>query len=139
MKAEFANPLYNISPSAQERARLPMDHPDYSPSAACPPKLLFPEAHRKLRKKPSPRTPSPRRRRPRSPSPSPGGKNSDALPKRTAVLRRELVMAMAKDGGKKDSNGKKDSKKLPKTDTKKSVGKSKVDDPVRLAMGPVRR
>jgi hypothetical protein len=46
MKAEFDNPLYQLSPSAHERAALPIDHPDYSPTAACPPKLLFPHAHR---------------------------------------------------------------------------------------------
>jgi hypothetical protein len=45
MKAEFDNPLYQLSPSAHARAALPIDHPEYSPTAACPPKLLFPQAH----------------------------------------------------------------------------------------------
>jgi hypothetical protein len=46
MKAEFENPLFHISPSARARAALPLDHPEYSPTAACPPRLLFPEAHK---------------------------------------------------------------------------------------------
>ena len=46
MKAEFDNPLYQLSPSAHARAALPVEHPEYSPTAACPPRLLFPEAHK---------------------------------------------------------------------------------------------
>ena len=45
----MANP-HNLSPEAaaevEARSRLPIDHPEYIPSEACPPKLLFPEARR---------------------------------------------------------------------------------------------
>ncbi|KAF9457680.1 hypothetical protein BDZ94DRAFT_1272600 [Collybia nuda] len=50
VRGVFPNPLYNhnkdrpLSPSAN--SRLPIDHPDFSPSTHCPPKLLFPEARR---------------------------------------------------------------------------------------------
>lgn len=45
MKAQFANPLYNLPASAHERSRLPIEHPDYEAPETCPPKLLFPSAH----------------------------------------------------------------------------------------------
>lgn len=44
MKAQFPNPLYNLPASAHEHSLLPVDHPDYEASEACPPKLLFPSA-----------------------------------------------------------------------------------------------
>jgi len=47
MKAQFANPLYNLSPSVRERSLLPIEHPDFEPNEACAPKLLFPSAHRR--------------------------------------------------------------------------------------------
>ncbi|EMD33280.1 hypothetical protein CERSUDRAFT_117910 [Gelatoporia subvermispora B] len=51
VKAVLPNPLYRppgASPDEFERrSRLPLDHPDYSPGPACPPKLLFPEARRR--------------------------------------------------------------------------------------------
>lgn len=43
------NPHYVSEEAAAEqeaRARLPVTHPDYSPTDACAPKLLFPEARR---------------------------------------------------------------------------------------------
>lgn len=46
MKATFANPYYNLSPTAQAHSLLPADHPDFSPNEACPPKLLFSAARR---------------------------------------------------------------------------------------------
>ncbi|KAG6844860.1 hypothetical protein H0H87_002983 [Tephrocybe sp. NHM501043] len=51
VRGTFPNPLYDHkrgrprSPSA--RSQLPIEHPDYSPDAHCPPKLLFPAAPRK--------------------------------------------------------------------------------------------
>ncbi|KAH8116217.1 hypothetical protein DFH11DRAFT_1484317, partial [Phellopilus nigrolimitatus] len=41
VRATFENPMYNLPPEVHERALLPVDHPDYSPDPACPPKLLF--------------------------------------------------------------------------------------------------
>lgn len=54
MKAQFANPFYNLPPSAHERSLLPIEHPDYEANEACPPKLLFPSAHRQRRRRHSP-------------------------------------------------------------------------------------
>lgn len=54
MKAEFANPLYNLSPSVKARSLLPIEHPDFSPDPTCAPKMLFPEAHRRRRRDGSP-------------------------------------------------------------------------------------
>lgn len=53
MKAQFANPLYNLPASVYERSRLPVEHPDYEPEEICPPKLLFPSAHRRNRQESS--------------------------------------------------------------------------------------
>lgn len=50
MKAQFANPFYNLPPSTQERSLLPVEHPDYEADEACPPKHLFPSAHRQRRR-----------------------------------------------------------------------------------------
>ena len=45
----IANP-HNLSLMAaaevEARSRLPIDHPEYIPSEACPPKLSFPEARK---------------------------------------------------------------------------------------------
>jgi hypothetical protein len=54
----MVNPLYKYKPPSN--SLLPPEHPDFSPSAACPPKLLFPDAHRRQQA---------RKRRGRSPSP----------------------------------------------------------------------
>ena len=53
MKAQFANPLYNLPAVAHERSRLPVEHPDYEPDETCPPKLLFPSAPLRNRQKSS--------------------------------------------------------------------------------------
>jgi hypothetical protein len=53
VKAEFANPLYNLSPTTRARGRLPLEHPDYSPPLTCKPTLLFPEAHRRAKERKS--------------------------------------------------------------------------------------
>ncbi|EDR10237.1 uncharacterized protein LACBIDRAFT_293531 [Laccaria bicolor S238N-H82] len=51
MRREFHNPLYNpitnrpISPP--RGSKLPVEHPAFSPDPSCPPKLLFPEAHKR--------------------------------------------------------------------------------------------
>ncbi|GLB41149.1 hypothetical protein LshimejAT787_0903640 [Lyophyllum shimeji] len=53
VRGTFPNPLYDHekgrqrSPSA--RAKLPLEHPDYSPDPHCPPKVLFPATPRKQR------------------------------------------------------------------------------------------
>jgi len=47
VKTTFANPVYNLPDSVREQALLPPEHPDFSPDPLCPPKLLFPQAHRK--------------------------------------------------------------------------------------------
>jgi hypothetical protein len=54
MTAQFNNPLYNLPPSSHERSFLPLEHPDYEANKACPPKLLFPSAHRKRHRHYSP-------------------------------------------------------------------------------------
>jgi hypothetical protein len=54
MKAQFANPMYNLPPSAHENSLLPVEHPDFEANEACPPKLLFPSAHRRLTRPRSP-------------------------------------------------------------------------------------
>lgn len=41
VKATFENPLYNLSPSARSKANLPIEHPDFSPDPAVPPRRLF--------------------------------------------------------------------------------------------------
>jgi len=58
VRGTFPNPLYDhergrpISPST--RSRLPIEHPDFSPSQHCPPKLLFPRARTSKRKPTTP-------------------------------------------------------------------------------------
>lgn len=42
-KRVYANPLYNLPPSATARSLLPVEHPDFEPSEGCTPKLLFPK------------------------------------------------------------------------------------------------
>jgi len=54
MKAQFANPMYNLPPSAHEHSLLPVEHPDFEANEACPPKLLFPSAHRRQVRRHSP-------------------------------------------------------------------------------------
>jgi len=54
MKAQFANPMYNLPPSAHEHSLLPVEHPDFEANEACPPKLLFPLAHRRQVRRRSP-------------------------------------------------------------------------------------
>lgn len=50
MRRTFLNPYFNhaedrpLSPAPN--SKLPMDHPDFSPSSHCPPKLLFPASRR---------------------------------------------------------------------------------------------
>ncbi|RDX42016.1 hypothetical protein OH76DRAFT_1422766 [Lentinus brumalis] len=49
VKTEMLNPHYvheEVAAEVEARARLPVHHPDYSPSDACVPKLLFPEARK---------------------------------------------------------------------------------------------
>lgn len=41
VKATFDNPLYGLSPSVRARGRLPLDHPDFSPDPAAPPRRLL--------------------------------------------------------------------------------------------------
>jgi hypothetical protein len=67
-KQEMSNPLFGYKPSAN--SLLPPEHPDFSPDLACPPKLLFPEAHRK-------RPQAPRLLLGRSPSPASGDDSDD--------------------------------------------------------------
>lgn len=65
MKAQFANPLYNLPESAHEHSLLPIEHPDYEANEACPPKLLFPSArlrHRQRSHSPEDQAPSPPKR-----------------------------------------------------------------------------
>jgi len=54
MKAQFANPMYNLPASAHEHSLLPVEHPDFEANEACPPKLLFPSAHRRQVRRRSP-------------------------------------------------------------------------------------
>lgn len=68
-RVTFANPMYNLSPEVHARSLLPVEHPDYSPDPACPPKLLFPSAHK--RNKP-PSTPTRSSKRLRAKNESPG-------------------------------------------------------------------
>ncbi|TDL24568.1 hypothetical protein BD410DRAFT_827086 [Rickenella mellea] len=49
MRATFANPLYNRSPSERARSLLPLEHPDYEPDPACPPRDLFGARKRRQR------------------------------------------------------------------------------------------
>lgn len=49
VRTTFTNPHYNLSPSARQRALLPVDHPDFSPDAACPPRMLFSSAKKRTR------------------------------------------------------------------------------------------
>jgi len=77
-KQEMANPMFGYK--ASENSLLPPEHPDFSPDLACPPKLLFPKAHRK-RQQPS------RLLLRRSPSPA-SGDDSD---NEDAVLGKKLT------------------------------------------------
>ncbi|KAI5121438.1 hypothetical protein M0805_006199 [Coniferiporia weirii] len=47
VRATFANPMFNLPPDVHERSLLPVEHPDYSPDPACPPKLLFADARKR--------------------------------------------------------------------------------------------
>lgn len=61
VRAQFANPIYNLPPEVHERASLPPSHPDFSPDPTCPPKLLFPKAAGRSSRRsasPTPCTPS---------------------------------------------------------------------------------
>ncbi|OBZ77957.1 hypothetical protein A0H81_02075 [Grifola frondosa] len=78
-KTYTINPFYRSAATAaaldeaEARARLPIDHPDFSPSEACPPKLLFPEARKKARRQPAPSQKSkPQKRAQKTVSPSAG-------------------------------------------------------------------
>lgn len=59
MKTIFDNPLYDprypetgVPPASEDDpSKLPPDHPDFESTSYCPPKLLFPEAHVKSRRK----------------------------------------------------------------------------------------
>jgi hypothetical protein len=85
MKAQFANPMYNLPPSAHENSLLPVEHPDFEANEACAPKLLFPSAHRRLA-------------RPRSPETPPSSTNvTDEVIERTDSLRAGVVV-----GGRED-------------------------------------
>jgi hypothetical protein len=64
----MANHLYKAETFQEERAKLPMEHPDYEPSELCPPKKLFVSEIAHVRRlqpmrqaKMIPRTPSPTR------------------------------------------------------------------------------
>ena len=55
MRTVFDNPLYDPKypetgvppPDADGPSKLPPEHPDFEPDEYCPPKVLFPEAHRR--------------------------------------------------------------------------------------------
>jgi hypothetical protein len=85
MKAQFANPMYNLPPSVHERSLLPVEHPDFEANEACAPQLLFPSAHRRLA-------------RPRSPDvPLPSSNLTDEEIERTDSLRAGAII-----GGRED-------------------------------------
>ncbi|KIK07580.1 hypothetical protein K443DRAFT_673170 [Laccaria amethystina LaAM-08-1] len=50
VRREFHNPMYNLAKnrpiSPPRGSKLPVEHPAFSPDPSCPPKLLFPEAHK---------------------------------------------------------------------------------------------
>lgn len=118
MKAEFANPLYNLSPSVRQRSRLPVDHPDYSPEQACPPKLLFPAARRQNKlphQAQRHRSPSSRARpgRPRPPKDSDEDEDDaeldEALPKKLTFQKElDMLESSKREATGVDRNGKSD-------------------------------
>lgn len=106
VKAIVDNPLYDPShkgrvpsPAPDSPSQLPVDHPDYSPTPYCAPKLLFPEArhhdHARVRKR---RVPA-------------GGDSSPTI---------------AGDVPSSSTAVNEDSLELPKTPTKKRVHRSKT-------------
>jgi len=108
MKAQFANPFYNLPPSAHERSLLPIEHPDYEANEACPPKLLFPSARRQRHRRHSPElTDEAEPQRPLKKVISKKGEK-----KKLELERTDSLRAGAAAGGK--------------------------DDPLRRAKGPVR-
>lgn len=48
-KATFANPLYNLPAEVEAASKLPIEHPDFEPLEAFPPKRLFSGSKRKSR------------------------------------------------------------------------------------------
>ncbi|EJD05450.1 uncharacterized protein FOMMEDRAFT_17748 [Fomitiporia mediterranea MF3/22] len=76
VRAEFANPMYNLPPEVHERSLLPIEHPDFSPDPACPPKLLFTKPRRRVAS-PSPTRKGKSKGEARSKSAAPSGSRPD--------------------------------------------------------------
>ena len=154
----MANP-HKLTPDAEAeveaRSRLPIHHPDYIPSEACAPKLLFPEArkHDLTRRRtrgntvpePSSPTPAPGRRRAGSsssdgsraagssaPAPAPEEDESAmaaAMASRVSKRMRKGVLADGEAPRTRPSSRHGDSPRLPEKDR---------SDPVKRALGPYR-
>ena len=150
----IANP-HNVSPDAEAeleaRARLPVDHPEYIPTEACPPKLLFPEARKHdLRRRtratipePSSPTPAAGRRRAgssssdgsRAPGPSKSAPEEDesemkaAMATRMSARMRKGIFADGENPRTRPSSQQGDSPRMPEKDR---------SDPVKRALGPYR-
>ncbi len=166
VKTLLANPHYRSpeadgeAAEAEARARLPVEHPDYSPSEACEPKLLFPEARRTLRTRtivaaPTSPTPRPIKRRAGSvssnegagplrgkgkasapvagPSTIPEGEEAEAM---SAALADRVTKRMRKgiyaDGEAPRTRPSSQAGDLPR------IPEKDRSDPMKRAMGPVR-
>ncbi|RPD52535.1 hypothetical protein L226DRAFT_520383 [Lentinus tigrinus ALCF2SS1-7] len=169
VKTQMLNPHYLSEEMAAEqeaRARLPVRHPDYSPTDACVPKLLFPEArkHDLARRRahspvPIPTSPTPtssKRTRAGSasssegagparkkPAPAPGapgpskGPEEDDVEVMSAVLAANIAKRMRK-GVLADGDAPRTRPSSRSREVPQLPEKDR-SDPIKRALGPARR
>ncbi|KAI8986788.1 hypothetical protein BD414DRAFT_415919 [Trametes punicea] len=169
VKVVLANPHYHSPEAAPEiaeaeaRAKLPVEHPDFSPPEACEPKLLFPEARKNERVRrrahtvaaPASPTPQPTKRRAAGTSSddeirakSNGASKGKAPVGGSTVAPEEDVEAMsaalAERVAKRMRKGIYADGDAPRTRPSSSAGdeprmpEKDRSDPIKRAMGPVR-
>ncbi|KAI0700663.1 hypothetical protein C8T65DRAFT_741993 [Cerioporus squamosus] len=164
VKTEMLNPHYvaeEVAAEAEARARLPVHHPDYSPSDACVPKLLFPDArkHDVARRRahstvPVPTSPTPsssKRARAGSASSTEGAsKKKPAAGPSTATAREEedvevMSAALAANIAKRMRKGVLADGDAPRTRPSSrsrevpELPEKDRSDPIKRALGPARR
>ncbi|KAI9058019.1 hypothetical protein FKP32DRAFT_1582522 [Trametes sanguinea] len=167
VKTVVANPHYRPPEAAAEiaeaeaRARLPVEHPDYSPLDACEPKLLFPEARkaagarRRAHTIAEPSSPTPRAPKRRAADSSSDEERRRKAPVASgpalAPVEEEdtevLAAALAERVAKRMRKGIYADGEAPRTRPSSTAGDADEEpkmperdrsDPIKRAMGPVR-
>ncbi|KIM24187.1 hypothetical protein M408DRAFT_331936 [Serendipita vermifera MAFF 305830] len=83
-RQDFPNPLYNLPAEVHERSKLPLEHPDFSPSPSIKPKRLFSE---ELTKRTS--------KRRRTPSASPPSSIPTRPKRKATTIKKQRVVTPA--------------------------------------------